>query len=429
MICLRFIISLCAVSLTLSAFAQFSKPRREYVEYLMSTDHPDRNYSIGENAEIRIEAYKGGHPLDGVTLHYKTGDEMMTMTADSVRFENGVARIPVGTRSLPGFRSCEWNFEVYGKEYKDLVKVSFSPDKIESVTTMPDDFNDFWRKYLNVAEKIPLNPEITPLPQYSTDSVEVNLVKITVGPDGRNMYGYLTKPHDGKKHPVIFCPPGAGAKKIEHTTYYSENGFIYFNINIHSGCNPELSDEEYSEAQKIADEYNRNGIADRDSFYYKDVYVGCSRCIDFLCSLPEWDGVNVGVTGGSQGGALSIVTAALNPKVKFCAPFYPALCDVLGFKYDRAGGWPKYFRNTEEAPGAEKTLEYYDVVNFARTLTCPVFYSFGYNDETCSPTSTYAAYNAIVSDKTLRITPTSGHWRFPETNYESVEWMKKQCKF
>lgn len=425
----RLFISMCIAAVSLSASAQFSKPRREYVEYLMTTDHPDRNYSTGETPVIRIEAYKGGNPLDGVTLRYKTGDEMMAMTADSVKFENGVALIPVGSRTTPGFRSCEWNFDVYGKKYKDLVKVSFSPEKIESLTPMPADFKKFWAKHLKAAEKIPLNPEITPLPQYSTDSVEVSLVKITVGPDGRNMYGYLTKPRDGKKHPVLFCPPGAGSKKIEPSTYYSENGFIYFNINIHSGCNPELPDEEYAVAQKIADEYNRNGIADRDSFYYRDVYVGCSRCIDFLCSLPEWDGENVGVTGGSQGGALSIVTAALNPKVKFCSPFYPALCDVLGFKHGRAGGWPKYFRNTEEAPGAEKTLEYYDVVNFARTLDCPVFYSFGYNDETCSPTSTYAAYNAITSDKILRVTPTSGHWRFPETNRESVEWMKQQCKF
>lgn len=425
----RFIISLCIAAVTLSASAQFSKPRREYVEYLMTTDHPDRNYTVGEKPMIRIEAYKGGNPLDGVTLRYKTGDEMMTMTADSVKFENGVALIPAGTRATPGFRSCEWSFDVYGKKYKDLVKVAFSPEEIASLTPMPADFRKFWEKQLKTAEKIPLNPEITPLPQYTTDSVEVSLVKITVGPDGRNMYGYLTKPRDGKKHPVLFCPPGAGSKKIEPSTYYSENGFIYFNINIHSGCNPELPDEEYAVAQKIADDYNRNGIAHRDSFYYRDVYVGCSRSIDFLCSLPEWDGVNAGVTGGSQGGALSIITAALNPKVKFCAPFYPALCDVLGFKHGRAGGWPKYFRNTEETPGAEKTLEYYDVVNFARTLDCPVFYSFGYNDETCSPTSTYAAYNAITADKILRVTPTSGHWRFPETNRESVEWMKQQCKF
>lgn len=59
--------------------------------------------------------------------------------------------------------------------------------------------------------------------------------------------------------------------------------------------------------------------------------------MDFLCSLPDWDGKNVIVTGGSQGGALTLVTAALNEKVTMCAPFYPALCDLQGFRHDRAG--------------------------------------------------------------------------------------------
>lgn len=425
----RLLAAACIAATVFQTSVQITPPRREYVEYLMTTDHPDRTYSTGETPTIRIEAYKGGNPLDGVTVKYKTGDEMMSMTADSVKFIDGVATIPMGTRQTPGFRSCEWNFTVYGKTYKDLVKTAFSPEKIESCTPMPSDFKKFWDKQLRAAEKIPLNPEITPLPAYSNDSIEVSLVKLTVGSGGRHMYGYLSKPRDGKKHPVLFSPPGAGAKRISPSTTYAKDGFIYLNINIHSGCNPELPDDEYAAVQKAVEDYNRNGISDRDSFYYRDVYAGCSRCIDFLCSLPEWDGKNVGVTGGSQGGALSIVTAALNPKVKFCAPFYPALCDVLGFRHNRAGGWPKYFRNTEEAPGAENTLPYYDVVNFARILTCPVFYSFGYNDETCSPTSTYSAYNAITSDKTLRVTPTSGHWRFPETNSEATEWIKQQCKF
>ena len=131
------------------------------------------------------------------------------------------------------------------------------------------------------------------------------------------------------------------------------------------------------------------------------------------------------VTGGSQGGALSIITAALNPKVTACSPFYPALCDVTGFLHGRAGGWPKYFKGGDEPEGTEKTLPYYDVVNFAKRLKCPVFYSFGYNDETCSPTSTYSAYNAIKSPKILEVTPTSGHWRYPETNDNSVAWLKR----
>lgn len=424
----RILIMLTLAGAVLSAAAQFSKARRDYLEYLITTDHADRNYRTGQQATLTIEAYKGGVPLDGVKVYYRTGDEMLvTKKEDSVTFSRGRAEIALGTRTEPGFRACNLRFSVYDKTVKDLVKVAFSPDSIRPYTVMPRDFDRFWQKALRAAAKVDIAPEITPLPERSTDDVEVSLVKLNVGPGGRHFYGYLTRPRDGQPHPVLFSPPGAGASRIEPTTYYSERGFIYLNINIHDGCNPELGDTAYARAKEQANDYNRRGIGRPETFYYRDVYAGCSRCIDFLCSLPDWDGHAVGVTGGSQGGALSIVTAALNPKVTFCSPFYPALCDLTGFCHGRAGGWPKYYNNRTEAEGADLTMQYYDVVNFARRLRCPVFYSFGYNDETCSPTSTFAAYNEITAPKTLGITPTSGHWRFPETNDESVSWMQKMA--
>lgn len=413
---------------TTDVYAQFSAPRRAYVEHLVTTDSPSRIYHTGETARVKVEAYKGGLPLDSVWVRYSFGDEMMApQVKDSVMIVNGNAEIEIGTRQEPGFRTCNLKFSVYGKEYSDIVKVGYDPDKIESVIPNPSDFDEFWKLALTEASDVELAPEITPLPEKSTEKVEVSLVKIKVGKNGRHMYGYLCRPRDGKKHPVLFCPPGAGAGRITPYTAYSEQGFIYLSINIHDGCNPELGEEEYAAAKGLTEGYNRRGIGAPETFYYRDVYAGCSRCVDFLCSLPDWDGKNVGVTGGSQGGALSIVTAALNPKVTFCSPFYPALCDVTGFLHGRAGGWPKYYRGIDEESGAERTLAYYDVVNFARRLKCPVFYSFGFNDETCSPTSTYAAYNAITAPKHLEVTPISGHWRYPETNDNSVAWMKRMA--
>lgn len=420
---------LLLVGTIMPAIAQFSKPRRAYVEYLVTPNNSDRTYKLGEKALIKIEAYKGGVALDGVKVYYRAGDEMLLPAKDdSVTFSNGQAIIPIGTRSEPGFRACDLRFTVYDKTYKDLVKVGFMPSDIKPYTVMPKDFDKFWKKTMAETNKVAMNAEITPMPKYSTDKVDVALVKLTVGKNGRNMYGYLTRPKDGKQHPVLFCPPGAGSSKISPTTYYSERGFIYLNINIHSGCNSELSNSDYAIARKVADNYNRRGIESKEGFYYREVYAGCSRCVDFLCSLPEWDGRNVGVTGGSQGGALTIITAALNNKVTFCSPFYPALCDLTGFLHHRAGGWPKYFENGNEKSGAEETLQYYDVVNFARRLKCPTFFSFGYNDDTCSPTSTFATYNEITAPKTIATTPTSGHWRFPETNDESIAWMLKQIR-
>lgn len=51
----------------------------------------------------------------------------------------------------------------------------------------------------------------------------------------------------------------------------------------------------------------------------------------------------MGVTGSSQGGALSVVTAALDKRITFYAAIHPAMCDHQAHLKKTAGGWPHYF--------------------------------------------------------------------------------------
>ena len=85
--------------------------------------------------------------------------------------------------------------------------------------------------------------------------------------------------------------------------YYAEQGCIRFEIEIH-GLNPEMSEEEFKEISAAfngrENGYLSNGLDSRDNYYMKRVYLACVRSIDLLTSLPEWDGKNVIVQGGSQ---------------------------------------------------------------------------------------------------------------------------------
>ena len=174
--------------------------------------------------------------------------------------------------------------------------------------------------------------------------------------------------------------------------------------------------------------YWQFGMESRDRYYYKRVYLGCVRANDFLVSLPKWDGEHLGVTGGSQGGALTIVTAALDPRVKGLAAIYPALSDTTGYLKNRAGGWPHMFR-AAEGPTAHRSADkiatsaYYDVVNFARRVKVPGLYSFGFNDETCPPTSMYSSYNVIPGQKKLLLALETGHNNVPEQVAEVDAWL------
>lgn len=163
--------------------------------------------------------------------------------------------------------------------------------------------------------------------------------------------------------------------------------------------------------------YYYNNLDNENLYYYKRVYLGCIRAVDFIYSLPEFDGENIVVIGGSQGGALSIVTAALDSRIKGLASYFPVLCDLTGYLYNQ-GGWPHIFNAHNLAyhnsPEKIETTKYYDVVNFARYLNISRFYSWGYNDEICPPTSIYSAYNVITAPKTLFLAEGTGHWTYPE---------------
>ncbi|MEO7276138.1 MAG: acetylxylan esterase, partial [Vicinamibacterales bacterium] len=205
-------------------------------------------------------------------------------------------------------------------------------------------------------------------------------------------------------------------------------GVITFQIGIHGL--PVIQPQEVydSLASGGLSGYQVSGLDSRERYYYRRVYTGTLRANDFLTSLPQWDGRNLGVTGGSQGGALALVTAGLDRRVTRLAAYYPALSDVTGYLHDRAGGWPHMFRATEGS-GAHRseakilTSQYYDVVNFARRVTVGGLYSWGFNDETCPPTSTYSAYNVITAPKRLILAYDTGHRSTQEQVDEMDGWL------
>lgn len=415
-------------SIAIQAFAG----DRDFVKLLIIPTHADWNYSVREEASVKVLAYAGGLPLDGVTITFESGNDMMPADlSGKVSFKAGETMLRLGTMTQPGFRYCRLHFVYEGRNYREQVKVAFSPQDISPTVVLPKDFESFWKKSILEVKKVPLKLELKVLPESSTDKVEVSLLKLTFDEYGNSIYGYFCKPKKPGRHPVLLVPPGAGVKRITFSTEYAEQGFISLFMDVH-GLSPLADSETVKQHCDQIGDYIYIGLAAKERYYYKKVYLSCVRAMDYLCSLPEFDGVNAGVCGGSQGGALAIVTAALDSRVRFLSSFYPALCDMTGFDIGRAGGWPKLFSSSDaskltvEPEIARQTMAYYDVVNFARFIKVPGFYSFGYNDNTCPPTTVSAALNAITAPKVVKITPLSAHWRFDETNRQAIEWMKEQ---
>ena len=408
-------------------------PYRSDVLWVTVPDHADWLYETGEKAKVDVQFDKDGIPQDGLAVASEIGGDMMPADkSGTVTLKNGRAVISMGTMNQPGFLDCRLSATVNGKKYKHHVKIGFSPEKLQPYTELPADFNAFWEKNLAEAAKCPMKYTIEPAPEYSSEKSDCYLIKLQCFRPGSYIYGYLTRPKAAGNYPVVLCPPGAGVKTIKDPKrhiYYADEGCIRLEMEIH-GLNPTMSAEEFKEISSAFGNYLVNGIDNRDNYYMKKVYLACVRAVDYLTSLPDWDGKNVIVQGGSQGGALALVTAGLDKRVTACVANHPALSDMAGYKAGRAGGYPHLFKNYQGMDTPEKinTLAYYDVVNFAKQIKVPVYMTWGYNDNTCPPTTSYIVYNVLDCPKEALITPINEHWTSEATEYGHLKWIQKHLK-
>lgn len=433
----RFLSMLIGAVLFVLSVAAENYPYRSDVLWVTVPDHADWLYKTGEKAKIEVQFYKYGVPQDGVEVLYELGGDMMPSdTKGTVKLKNGKAVISMGTMKEPGFRDCRLTAKVGGKTYSHHIKVGFSPEKLQPYTQLPSDFNEFWNKTKAEAAQFPLTYTKEYVKKYSTDKMDCYLIRLQLNKQNQCIYGYLFYPKAEGKYPVVLCPSGAGIKTIKgpmRHKYYAEEGCIRFEIEIH-GLNPELDEDTFGEISRAFSSrengYLVNGLDSRENYYMKRVYLACVRSIDLLTSLPEWDGKNVIVQGGSQGGALALITAGLDKRVTACVANHPALSDMAGYKAGRAGGYPHLFKNTVDmdTPAKMKTLAYYDVVNFAKQITVPVYMTWGFNDNTCPPTTSYIVYNVLNCPKEALITPVNEHWTSEDTEYGHLLWIKKHLK-
>lgn len=406
-------------------------------DYLWLTvpDHADWLYQTGENAKVEVSFCKYGIPRDG-ELRYSIGNDMLQPDKHgSVKLKNGRAVINMGTKKTPGFRDMKLSVSLDGKTYEHHIKVGFSVDKINPYTQEPQDFRSFWQKNVEELKQVPMSYTKELYKDYCTDKIDCYLVKLQIDKMGHSMYGFLFYPKNAQpgKHPVVLCPPGAGIKTIKdpmRNKYYAENGFVRFEVEIH-GLDPRIPSETFGEISRAFNDRNggylANGLENKDIYYMKHVYVGLVRCIDFLTSLPEWDGKNVAVQGGSQGGALAIIAAGLDSRVTQCVANHPALSDMAGYAAKGGtGGYPHFCRQPQILSNKDclNTLAYFDVVNFARYVKAPTYLTWGYNDVTCPPTTSYAVWNTLKCTKESLLTPINEHWTTTETNRGQMEWIK-----
>ncbi len=403
--------------------------RGNNIVVMVSPDHKDWNYRVGEKAHFEVSVLKSSTLLNNIEVNYEAGPEMYPEVKKTTVLKDGTMKW-TGTMQQPGFYRLKVVAKVDGKEYTGACTAAFSPEKLVPTTVDPADFDAFWSKALEEARWTALDPQRELLPDRSNEDVNVYQVSFQNIRWGSRTYGILSVPVKPGKYPALLRVPGAGVRPYTGDTYTAPTKAIVLEIGIH-GVDVTQPQTFYDNLMNGAlNGYWNYGMDNRDDSYYKRVIVGCVRSVDYIASLPEWDSKTIGVTGASQGGFLSYATAALDNRITFLAAVHPALCDHTASLKGVACGWPHYFY-WNKGKGKEKQIEtsrYYDGVNFVRRITCPAWVSFGYNDDVVPPTTAYATYNILKGQKTLSVYQQTAHFWYQEQWDEWLDWLRKQMK-
>ena len=389
-------------------------------------DRAGWKYETGDTARFTVSLTKAGQLPKGAKVEITSGHVRLTPMSRETVDASSLPRTIKASMAEPGFIRVTATVQNGSSVDTALATAAFSPEKIGTATTMPGDFEKFWTETITKARRTPLAPLLTKMPERSTPEVDVYHISFQNDRVGSRIYGMLAIPSKPGRYPAVLSVPGAGVRPYFPDIGLARRGVIRLSIGIH-GIPVDRDSLLYNELRATAlQRYNTYGMESRDTYYYKRVFAGVVRAGDFIYSLPQFDGQNYLVQGSSQGGGLAIVAGALDERVKGIVVAYPAMSDHLSYLEGRTGGWPHHFVDTagmRAIPEKVETLRYYDVVNFARLLRVPGFYSWGYNDNVVPPSSSYAAFNQITAPKEVLIVPETEHFKSPEQVAREREWI------
>jgi len=389
----------------------------------VSTDCPNARAKVGDTVKIRlgVESKKPGQLR--VTF-YESGNALGKPLdgkfGEFVELERKAER--PGTICVVGEILDENGEVVRGARKRKLacgLGVLVDGEKIAPGNPLPPPgFDEFWARKRAELDAVPIRavrrqknvppPAAAKYPNVVCYDTQVDCA------GGAPVSGYLCMPKDAKPGslPAIVVFHGAGVRSASMMLRYGTKA-IAFNVNAHglpNGRPKKFYDDLFAGELK---DYRSRHLDDHERNYFVGIYTRIMRALDYVKSLPEWDGKNLIVFGGSQGGAQALAAAGLDKQVSLCVANVPSQCDLGGRLEKRRPGGPMC-RNPisiqQDAVVVRETA-YVDNVFLAKNVRCPVYVSTGLIDQTCIATSVFAYYNALppAVEKHIRVNPVGGH--------------------
>lgn len=318
---------------------------------------------------------------------------------------------------------------IWGDRYRML----YDLDRFKPNLVVEKDQKQFWDNTLKDLKAVPLEPETIRVEKYKDHPVNeiYDVTFNTLG--GRRVHAMLFVPKKrfGPLPAVVTAHPGIkgfrinkGADGVYGSKEYQKNSDAVTIIPLIRGHEPDASDIPFNQPWW-------GPLDSRDDFCAREWYCDMVRAVDYLATRPDIvDMDRVVAAGGSQGGALALVTAALDPRIKYCFAMCPAACQFHEMleHYESFGPSKGQVPEGQTLDDLKTTLSYYDAVNFCPWIKCPTYIGVNVGDLTVHSMGGLAAFKNLSSladeDKDIFIGYTYYHGASDEFDNKKDEIMK-----
>lgn len=280
----------------------------------------------------------------------------------------------------------------------------------------PDDFDAFWADTLAAVRAFPLAAQFAP---HDGGLRGLETFDVTfAGYGGQPVRGWLNLPRQrtGPLPCVVeFIGYGGGRGFASDWLLWASAGYAHFVMDTRGQGSAWLPgdtpDSEPDGSSPQFPGFMTRGIASRETYYYRRVFSDAVRAVEAARSHPAVDPARIALSGGSQGGGITLAVAGLVPDVQLAMPDVAFLCHYRrateitdGHPYQEIARYLLTHRNKVDA--TFRTLSYFDGVNFAARAQAGALFSAALMDEICPPSTVFAAYNHYAGPKEMRV------WRY-----------------
>lgn len=313
-----------------------------------------------------------------------------------------------------------------------------APEDFSPKTACPKDLKKYWKTEKKALHNLPMEVKQTPVPDFEKGFVCSDVEINCTGP--KPVRGYFVKPEKIKKKslPIVLVVHAAGVKgswclaKPENALRYAKmgEGALCFDLNAHGMLNGQP--QEYYDNLDAGElkGYMHFGLENRDSIYFRGMYLRLLRTLDYLTSQPGWDRKRILVIGESQGGGQSLAAAGLDKRVTAVVATVPAMCDWGRTLIGQKGGWPNPFATNFNREKMLETVPYFDAAHLLKGSKATLVTEIGFIDETCPSSSVYSAINQSKGKKIIFGVPYREHNLHQEEYrkvWEETVWKPKNA--